>query len=64
MGLPAELFGGRGAGEVAESLRCCGRFSPCRWQTRADLCNLETFLIFMAFFTVGEGSKMNGFTVL
>ena len=38
MGLPAELFGGRGAGEVAESLRCCGRFSPCRWQTRADLC--------------------------
>lgn len=39
MGLPAELFGGRGAGEVAESLRCCGRFSPCRWQTRADLCN-------------------------
>ena len=41
MGLPAELFGGRGAGEVAESLRCCGRFSPCRWQTRADLCNKE-----------------------
>lgn len=39
MGLPAELFGGRGAGEVAESLRCCGRFSPCRWQTRADLCS-------------------------
>ena len=38
VGLPAELFGGRGAGEVAESLRCCGRFSPCRWQTRADLC--------------------------
>ena len=23
---------------MAESLRCCGRFSPCRWQTRADLC--------------------------
>ena len=39
MRLPAELFGGRGADEVAESLRYCGRFSPCRWQTRADLCN-------------------------
>ena len=45
MGLPAELFGGRGAGEVAESLRCCGRFSPCRWQTRADLCTLFEDLI-------------------
>jgi hypothetical protein len=33
------------------------------WQN-IELWDLETFLIFMAFFTVGEGSKMNGFTVL
>ena len=45
MGLPAELFGGRGADQVAESLRYCGRFSPCRWQSRADLCTPGRFLM-------------------
>lgn len=38
-------------------------FSAEMWQN-IELWDLETFLIFMAFFTVGEGSKMNGFTVL
>ena len=38
-GIAGRAFWWKGAGEVAESLRCCGRFSPCRWQTRADLCS-------------------------
>ena len=31
----------RSPDKVAENLRQDGRNSPCRWQTRADLCNAD-----------------------